>query len=49
MKIVGHTSEKMWKRYKASEERDLMQAVRKVHKYFEENRPGTLDEFLQRQ
>ncbi|SLM49332.1 putative Integrase family protein [Nitrospira japonica] len=44
MKIVGHKSEKMWKRYNAIEERDLTQAAQKVHKYLEENTPGTLEE-----
>ncbi|ULA58807.1 MAG: hypothetical protein LZF60_80201 [Nitrospira sp.] len=46
MKIVGHKSEKMWKRYNAIEERDLTQAAQKVHRYFQENRPGTLGEKL---
>lgn len=32
MKIVGHKSEKMWKRYNAIEERDLHEAALKVHK-----------------
>jgi integrase len=44
MKIVGHKSEKMWKRYNAIEERDLTQAAQKVHKYLQENTPGTLSE-----
>ena len=44
MKIVGHTSEKMWKRYNAIEERDLHQAAQKVHKYLQENTRGTLDQ-----
>ena len=44
MKIVGHKSEKMWKRYNAIEERDLTQAAQKVHKYLQENTPGTLAE-----
>ena len=42
MKIVGHKSEKMWKRYNAIDERDLTQAAQKVHKYLQENTPGTL-------
>ena len=46
MKIVGHKSEKMWKRYNAIEERDLTQAAQKVHKYLQENTPGTLGESL---
>lgn len=41
MKIVGHKSEKMWKRYNAIEEKDLTQAAVKVHKYLQENTPGT--------
>jgi integrase len=44
MKIVGHKSEKMWKRYNAIEERDLTQAAQKVHKYLQENTPGTPEE-----
>ncbi|MBK9999059.1 MAG: tyrosine-type recombinase/integrase [Nitrospira sp.] len=44
MKIVGHKSEKMWKRYNAIEERDLTHAAQKVHRYLHENRPGTLGE-----
>ena len=43
MKIVGHKPEKMWKRYNAIEERDLVQAALKVQKYLQENTPGTLD------
>lgn len=43
MKIVGHKSEKMWKRYNAIEERDLVQAALKVQKYLQQNTPGTLD------
>ncbi|MBX3235004.1 MAG: site-specific integrase [Nitrospiraceae bacterium] len=42
MKIVGHKSEKMWKRYNAIEERDLTQAALKVHGYLQQNTPGTL-------
>ena len=44
MKIVGHKSDKMRKRYHAIEERDLTQAAQKVHKYFQENTRGTLAE-----
>jgi integrase len=40
MKIVGHKSGKMWKRYNAIEERDLTQAAQKVHKYLQENTRG---------
>jgi hypothetical protein len=46
MKIVGHKSEKMWKRYNAIDERDLTQAAQKVHKYLQENTPGTLAESM---
>ena len=45
MKIVGHKSDKMWKRYNAIDERDLTQAAQKVHKYLQENTPETLDYF----
>ena len=45
-KIVGHKSEKMWKRYNAIEERDLTQAAQKVHKYLQENKLGTLAETI---
>ena len=44
MKVVGHKSEKMWKRYNAIEERDLTLAAQKVHRYLQENTPGTLGE-----
>ena len=44
MKIVGHKSEKMWKRYNAIEERDLTHAAQKVHRYLQEHTPGTLGE-----
>ena len=30
MKIVGHKSEKLWKRYNVIDERDLTQAAQKV-------------------
>jgi len=46
MKIIGHKSEKMWKRYNAIDERDLTQAAQKVHKYLQENTPGTLAESM---
>ena len=49
MKIVGHKSEKMWKRYNAIEEKDLTQAALKVHKYLQENTPGTLKEYTAEQ
>jgi integrase len=44
MKIVGHKSEKMWKRYNSIAERDLTQAAQKVHKYLQGNTSGTLAE-----
>ncbi|CUS37101.1 hypothetical protein COMA1_30409 [Candidatus Nitrospira nitrosa] len=34
----------MWKRYNSIAERDLTQAAKKVHKYLQENTPGTLAE-----
>ena len=46
IKIVGHKSEKLWKRYNVIDERDLTQAAQKVHKYLQENTPGTLAETL---
>ncbi|MGZ8385672.1 MAG: site-specific integrase, partial [Nitrospira sp.] len=33
MRIVGHKSEKMWKRYNAMEESDLLIAASKLHAY----------------
>lgn len=42
MKIVGHKSEKMWKRYNAIEERDLTQAAQK----FTDTSKGTRQEHL---
>ena len=46
MKIVGHKSKKMWKRYNAIDERGLTQAAQKVHKYLQENTPETLVETI---
>jgi integrase len=43
MKIVGHTSEKMWKRYNAINERGLTQAVEKLNRYLRANTQVTLD------
>lgn len=37
MKIMGHKSEKMWKRYNAIEESDLNNAMLKLNKYHESN------------
>jgi len=36
-KIVGHNSEKMWKRYNAIEDSDLSSAARKLNTYLESN------------
>ena len=41
MKIVGHKSEKMWKRYNAIQERDLQQAAVKIQKYLDQQLPNT--------
>ena len=40
MKIVGHKSEKMWKRYNAIDERDLTNAVEKLNKYLQNEHAG---------
>jgi len=37
MKIVGHKSEKMWKRYNAIEESDLVNAASKLNTYLQSN------------
>src|SRR5215208_1700955 len=37
MKIVGHKSEKMWKRYNAIEESDLLNAASKLDTYLRSN------------
>jgi integrase len=37
MKIVGHKSEKMWKRYNAIEEGDLLNAASKLNTYLQSN------------
>ena len=42
MKIIGHKSEKMWKRYNAIEERDLTQAAAKLNRYLHANTQVTL-------
>ncbi len=48
MQIIGHKSEKMWKRYNSIEERDLTQAAAKLDKYLqaslELNTPVTLED-----
>ena len=43
MKIVGHQSEKSWKRYNAIEERDLLVPAQQVQKYLQDNTRLTLD------
>jgi integrase len=37
MKIVGHKSEKMWKRYNAIEEKDLITAAARLNTYLQSN------------
>jgi len=37
MKIVGHKSEKIWKRYNSIEESDLVNAARKLNTYLQTN------------
>ena len=37
MQIVGHKSDKMWKRYNSIEESDLLNAARKLNVYLETN------------
>lgn len=37
MRIVGHKSEKMWKRYNAMEESDLLKAASKLNSYLQTN------------
>jgi hypothetical protein len=37
MQIVGHKSDKMWKRYNAIEESDLLNAAKKLNTYLETN------------
>jgi integrase len=44
MSIIGHQSDKMWKRYNAIEERDLRQAADKLERYFEADTVMTLDQ-----
>jgi len=46
MKIVGHKSEKMWKRYNSIEQRDLTEASLKVQKYLQDNTPVTLPDVI---
>jgi integrase len=42
MKIVGHTSEKMWARYNAIDERDLTRAAEKLNRYLHKDTQGAL-------
>ena len=42
MKIVGHTSPKMWARYNSINDQDLMQAAERLNKYLEMDTQGTL-------
>lgn len=44
MSIIGHQSDKMWKRYNAIEERDLRQAADKLERYLEADTLLTLDQ-----
>jgi len=47
MKIVGHTSAAMWKRYNAVQEADLLKAAQTLHGYLqsvETDTVMTLDE-----
>jgi integrase len=37
MKMVGHKSEKMWKRYNAIDENDLQLAAARLHTYLQSN------------
>jgi integrase len=37
MRIVGHKSEKLWKRYNAIEESDLLNAASKLNSYLQTN------------
>jgi integrase len=46
MQIIGHKSEKMWKRYNAIDEEDLTQAAKTLNRYLQRNTPGTLEEKL---
>lgn len=48
-RIVGHKSEKMWKRYNAIEERDLTQAADKLDRYLRTDTVMTLEESSARQ
>jgi integrase len=45
MKIVGHKSEKMWKRYNSIEEQDLLNAVATLNTYLQTNTVITPDHF----
>jgi integrase len=49
MKIVGHTSEKMWARYNAIDERDLTRAAEKLNRYLQEDIQRALDNHRSKQ
>ena len=42
MKIVGHKSEKRWKRYNAIDEEDLTRAAKTLNRYIKRNTTGKL-------
>jgi len=42
MKIISHTSGKMWARYNAIDERDLTRAAEKLNRYLQEAIQGTV-------
>jgi hypothetical protein len=46
MQIIGHKSDKMWKRYNAIDEEDLTKAAKTLNTYLQRNTPGTLEENL---
>ena len=46
MQIIGHKSEKMWKRYNAIAEEDLTKAAKTLNEYLQRNTPGTLGDTL---
>ena len=46
MQIIGHKSEKMWKRYNAIDEEDLTKAAKTLNEYLQRNTPGTLGDTL---
>ena len=44
MKVVGHKSQKMWKRYNSVEEQDLTHAAQKLNRYLKTNTVITPDQ-----